>query len=84
MGRKVAILDQAAHRRKRCVLSEHEVFLLMKAYTQGKTVVNEDDAMIVVRWAEAQRLGAVLLGMVLQGDLCVEVEAGDVKVSLRP
>jgi len=38
---------------------------LMRAFTKGKTEILEDDALTLVQWAMAQRMGA----MVLDGDL---------------
>jgi hypothetical protein len=64
------------------VLSQQEVTRLVDVYIRGKSEILEDDVLAVVRWATAQRMGIVILDMVLSGDLVPVVEDGEVKVGL--
>ena len=56
---------------------------LLQAFCEGKTDILEEDALILVKWAMAQRMGALVLAMVLDGDLTPTVEGGNVTVALR-
>jgi hypothetical protein len=64
-------------------LTDDEVLRLMQAFTAGKTEILEDDALTLVQWAQRIRMGAVVLAMVLDGDLTPVVEGGEVTVALR-
>jgi hypothetical protein len=64
-------------------LTPEELARLMRAFTEGKTEMLEDDALTLVQWAMAQRMGAVVLEMVLAGDLRLIVDGGKVTVALR-
>jgi hypothetical protein len=63
-------------------LSDEEVFKLMCALTEDKTQILEDDALLVVKWAQEIRGAANILAMVLAGELACCVEDGQVKVGL--
>ena len=78
------MVDQRRTRHKSCALSDEEVFLLMRAFTRDKSCITEDDAMTLCRWAQAQKFGAFVLKMVLQGHLRVRVENGRVRVGVQP
>ena len=54
----------------------------MQALTRDQTVVTEDEALTLCRWAQAQKVGALVLEMVLDGELSVSVEGEAVKVQL--
>jgi hypothetical protein len=64
-------------------LTPEELARLMRAFTEGKTEMLEDDALTLVQWAMAQRMGAVVLEMVLAGDLRPIVDGGKVLVARR-
>jgi hypothetical protein len=64
-------------------LTQDEMVRLMRAFAEGKTEMLEDDALTLVQWAMAQRMGAVVLEMVLAGDLRLIVDGGKVTVALR-
>lgn len=82
MRKESAILDQRRPRHKPCALSDGEVFRLMQAFTRDKTMVTEDQCLVLCRWAQAQKLGALVLELVLAGHLSVSVEGEEVKVQL--
>lgn len=84
--KKTGILEEGGprHKRKPCELSAHEVFLLMRVFMRDKILVTEEDCLAVCRWAQAQKLGAYVLRLVLEGHLAVAVEDGTVKVVLLP
>ena len=63
-------------------LSEYEVERLMRAFIKGKRCIDEEDALVLVKWARDVRATNVLLDMVLQGELRPVVEAGVVKLGL--
>ena len=84
MSRKAGILDQAGSQHKRpCALSDQEVFQLMRAYTADKSCITEADALTLCHWAQAQKFGAYVLQLVLEGHLRIVVEGQEVKVGLR-
>jgi hypothetical protein len=85
MSNKAAILAQAAGRHKRpWDLTGEEVCQLMRAFTAGKTCILEDDALILVRWAQRQRAGALALAGVLAGHLRPLVDGDQVTVEVLP
>ena len=63
-------------------LTEDEMLRLMRAFTTGKTEVLDDDAMVLVQWAHAQRMGAMVLDMILAGEVVPSIHAGQVCVAL--
>lgn len=63
-------------------LTQEEMERLLRAFTKGKTEILEEDALTLVRWAHHMRMGAVVLDMVLAGDLIPVVDAGVIKVSV--
>jgi hypothetical protein len=64
-------------------LTDYETQCLLKAFVHGKKEVLEEDALTLVRWAMAQRMGAMVLEMVLDGELTPIVEGTEVKVTIR-
>ena len=83
MSKHAAILDQGESRHKRpWELTDQEVFLLMQAFTRDKTSITEEDALTLCHWAQARKLGALTLQLVLAGPLRVAVEGTDVKLGL--
>jgi hypothetical protein len=63
-------------------LTQDEMERLLRAFTAGKTEMLEDDALTLVKWATAQRMGAMLVEMILAGELVPSVKEGEVLVSL--
>jgi hypothetical protein len=64
-------------------LTHDEMTRLLRAFIEGKTEILEDDALTLVTWAQEQRLGALLLEMVLDGKLTPIVDGSEVKLTLR-
>jgi hypothetical protein len=64
-------------------LAPDEMVRLIRAFTEGKTAILEDDALVLVQWAQQMRFGAMVLEMVLDGDLTPIVEDGKVLVARR-
>jgi hypothetical protein len=81
MRKEGAIVDDTTARRKPCELTDQEVFLLMQAYTADKSCITEADALTLCHWAQAQKLGAYVLRLVLEGHLRVTVEGDAVKLN---
>ena len=63
-------------------LTEDELTRLLQAFVAGNPDIVEEDALTLVQWATAQRLGAMVVEMILQGDLVPSVHAGQVLVGL--
>ena len=85
MSKQAAILDQARTRHKRpCELTDHEVFLLMRAYTADKTCITEADALTLCHWAQAQKFGAYVLQLVLAGRLHIVVKEQEIRLRGLP
>jgi hypothetical protein len=55
---------------------------LLRAFTRGKTAALEEEALTLVKGATAQRMGAMLVEMILAGELIPNVKDGEVLVSL--
>jgi hypothetical protein len=64
-------------------LTEDELERLLGAFIEGKTEILEDDAVLLVQWAQHMRMGAMILQLVLDGELTPTVEHGEVKIALR-
>ena len=62
------------------LLTADETVELMRAFTAGKTAIREDDAMQVCAWANAMRMGAMLLQMVLEQRAYPVIENGAVTI----
>ena len=80
MSKQAAIVDECPDPRKRWPLTDAEVFALMQAFTRDKSVITEEDALTLCKWAQSQKFGAYVLHLVLEGYVTVSVEAGAVKV----
>jgi hypothetical protein len=63
-------------------LSDAEVEGLMRAFIQGKTEIVEDDAMTLLCWATRQRMGALLVDMIIRGEIQPIVKGHEVFVAL--
>jgi hypothetical protein len=63
-------------------LSQDELTRLLRAFTRGKPEVLEEDCLLLVKWATAQRMGAMVLEMILAGELVPSVKEGQVLVGL--
>ena len=63
-------------------LSPEDLTRLLQAFTAGKTEILEDEALTLVQRASAQRRGAMLVEMILAGDLVPSVHEGQVCVAL--
>jgi hypothetical protein len=79
-----AILDHEHGRHHPCALTAEEVVQLLRAFTWGKTSIDEADALTLCHWAQAQKVGAYVLALVLAGHLCVEVAGSTVTLRLPP
>ena len=55
---------------------------LLYAFTRGKSEVLEEDCLLLVRWAMDQRLGAMLVEMILAREVVPSIHAGQVCVAL--
>ena len=77
---QAAILDECTDTRKPYDLTDKDVFQLMETFTRDKTLVTEEDCLILCRWAQARKLGAYVLQLVLEGRVAVTVEADTVKL----
>ena len=64
------------------VLSDLEVRQLMQSFTRGKAEILEDDALLVLRWAQEQRWRGLLLDWVLDGSIQPHVIDGEVRLAL--
>ena len=64
------------------VLTDAEMLRLMKGLTRGKSMIVEEDALILARWAQQMRMGNVVLEMVLDGQLVPTIQEGEVYVGL--
>ena len=62
------------------LLTAAEAVELMRAFTAGKTAILEEDALMVLGWANAMRLGALLLQMVLEQRAYPVIENGAVTI----
>jgi hypothetical protein len=60
------------------VLTQQEVAQLLTSFLRGKTVVDEDDCVAVLAWAQEQRFRSLLLTWVLDGSLQPVVVNGEV------
>jgi hypothetical protein len=63
-------------------LSQEEVTQLMEAFTRGKTEILGEDALTLVKWAEAMRHGALCVEMILARAVIPLVQDGRVTVAL--
>jgi len=63
-------------------LTDDEVFRLMRAFTQGKTEILDEDALTLVQWARGICMGAFLLERVLEGALIPIVKEGVVTIAI--
>jgi hypothetical protein len=61
-------------------LTEFETQRLLHAFTQGKSQVDEEDCLTLLRWAMEQRLGAVMVDLVIEGRVRPVVRGDDVLV----
>ena len=81
--RKEAVSMRQEHETfKGYALSEAEILQLMQVFTRGKTCIVEDDAITLLRWANEQRSRAVILDMVLAGEIIPSVADGEVTLAL--
>lgn len=63
-------------------LPSHEVERLVRVFVQGKTAILEEDILPFIQWARGVRWSALLLEMMLDGDISPVVEAGVVKLAV--
>ena len=63
-------------------LTPDELTRLLTAFVAGKTEVCEADAHTLVTWATAQRMGALIVEMILEGTVVPSVKDGEVLVSV--
>jgi hypothetical protein len=61
-------------------LTEFETERLLHAFIQGKSQVDEADCMTLLRWAMAQRLGALMVEWMIEGSVRPVVCGQDVLV----
>jgi hypothetical protein len=54
----------------------------MQAYTADKSCITEEDALTLCHWAQAQKYGAYVLQLVLEGHLRIKVEGKTVRLGL--
>ena len=65
-------------------LTEFETQRLLHAFTQGKEQVDDADCLTLLRWAMEQRLGAVMVDLVIEGRVKPVVRGSDVMVEAMP
>ena len=84
MARKARIVAQdAAPRQAPWCLTSEEVLQLMQAFTADKSLIVEADALALCHWAERCQRSAWALALVLDGQVSVQVEDGQVQLE-RP
>ena len=64
-------------------LSDAELEHLLGAFCEGKTMILEDECLVLVQWAQTIRLGGVALQMVLDGELTPSVQGTEVRLARR-
>ena len=57
-------------------LTPDELTRLLQAFVAGKTEVLEEDCLTLVQWATAQRMGALVVEMILDGEVIPHVKTG--------
>lgn len=69
---------------KPTLLTEQETERLITslAIKRGEAGFTEDECVSVVRWAEATRVAATMLDLILQGDCDINWEKDDVLISI--
>ena len=83
---RVSTTDRARVKRRGApptLLTQGETERLLRAFLADKTQVREEDVFILARWAQRVRMEAVLLEMVLDGEVIPTVEDGEVSVAFR-
>jgi hypothetical protein len=61
-------------------LTQDETQRLIHAFIKGKTEVLEEDCMTLIKWAMAQRLGALMVEWMIEGSIRPVVVGSDVLV----
>jgi len=64
-------------------LTSEEILQLMQAFTSDKCLIVESDALALCHWAERCQRSAWALALVLDGQVSVQVEDGQVQLE-RP
>jgi len=83
MSRKARIVAQdAAPRQAPWRLTSEEILQLMQTFTADKHQIDEADALALCHWAERRKRGAWALALVLDGQVRVQVEDGQVQLAL--